>query len=45
MYEIEVINNITGETKFIFGSSITRAYERAGLSPAVWHILIIDFVD
>ena len=45
MYEIEVINLTTGETKLIGGSSITKAYERAGLSPAVWSILHLDFVD
>lgn len=45
MYEIEVINLATDETKFIFGSSIMGAYKRAGLSPAVWSILHLDFVD
>ena len=45
MYEIEVINTKTGETKFIGGTSLASAYRKAGLNPAEWDVLFMDFVD
>lgn len=45
MYEIEVINNKTGETKLIGGTSLASAYRKAGLDFAEWDVLFMDFVD
>lgn len=46
MYEIEIFNNKTNETKFIFGVSIQDAFRREkNLNPIEWAVIHMDYVD
>lgn len=45
MWEFEIVNKNTDETKIIFGYTLSDAYRRYKLNPEEWILVLRTYVD